>query len=121
MISKLKINSTIAIVFLLSGCGGSETFDGSSKEAAEASLMAMYGESGATSAKDAPPGLEAYMCFGLKQAFTMAFSGASEAEVEQDLNSKFDGMTSAEMEQFGIENDVMGCLEGLEELGKAFD
>ena len=111
---KFKIISTIAIVFLLSGCGGSKTFDGSSEEAAEASLTAMYGKDTPTSSKDIPPGLEAYMCYSLTQSLALAFSGASEVDIQKDRNSSFDGMTSAEMEQFGIENDVMGCLEGLE-------
>ena len=39
----------------------------------------------------------------------------SQEEMDKALFSKFDGMTSADMEAYGVENDLIGCLSELNE------
>ena len=122
---KLTIFSIVSLIFILSGCGGSEpTFDGSSEEAAEASMKAMFPEMDADNkTEDIPPAFEAYMCALMQKAF--ANFGNTDPEVEEKMQrevlSIFDGMTAADMEAYGIENDLIGCLEGLKNIGKAFE
>ena len=97
---KLTIFSIVSLIFILSGCGGSEpTFDGSSEEAAEASMKAMFPEVNADNKTedlppaDLPPALEAYMCALMQKAF--ANFGNTDPEVEEKMQrevlSIFDG------------------------------
>mgnify|MGYP001210031174 CR=1 FL=1 len=123
----LSIFSVISLIFILSGCGGSEpTFDGSSKETADASLAAMFPEDFSNSAdgpgdEDIPPALETYFCAAMEMAFSDLFNeNQSQEEMDKALLSKFDGMTAADMEAYGVENDLIGCLSGLEEGLKEF-
>ena len=124
--------STISLMVVLSGCGeGGPTFDGSSEEAAQASLAAMFpeidfsGESDFDPMRDGmPPALEIFTCRSLQLAFGN-FDNPDQSE--QAVRSEFDGMTVADMEAYGVENDLVGCLqeflEGiqeLEELGDSF-
>ena len=123
---KLTIFSVISLIFILSGCGGSEpTFDGSSKETAEASLAAMFPEDFSNSAdgpgdEDIPPALETYFCAAMEMAFSNIFDeNQSQEEMDKALFSKFDGMTAADMEAYGVENDLIGCLSELNEFGES--
>ena len=129
---KLTIFSVISLIFILSGCGGSEpTFDGSSQETADASLTAMFPEDFSNSAdgpsdEDIPPALETYFCAAMEMAFSDLFNeNQSQEEMDKALLSKFDGMTAADMEAYGAENDLIGCMqeleEGFQELGDALE
>ena len=131
---KLAIFSVIGLIVILSGCGGSEpTFDGSSQEAAKASLAAMFPEDYEKGAPgdDMPPALEAYACAAMQIGFKNLFSeemdpdktaADMEAYVEEKMDkavrSLFDGMTAADMEAYGVENGLIGCLQGLKELSE---
>jgi hypothetical protein len=125
---KLTTFSIVSLIFILSGCGGSEpTFDGSSEEAAKASIEAMFPEMNADSKREAaimeedlPPALEVYMCALMKKAFENFGNTDPEAEekMQREVSSIFDGMTAADMEAYGIENDLIGCLEGFKNFGK---
>ena len=113
----LTIFSVISLIFILSGCGGSEpTFDGSSEEAVEASMKAMFPEMDTDSKEmqDLPPAAEAYVCTLMKKAFENFGNTDPETEekMQREVSSIFDGMTAADMEAYGIENDLIGCLEG---------
>ena len=119
---KLTIFSVISLIFILSGCGGSEpTFDGSSQEAVDASLRAMFPEDFSNSAdgpgaEDMPPALETYFCAAMETAFSEIFGDSQSKEaMDKALFSKFDGMTAADMEAYGVENGLIGCLSALEE------
>ena len=129
---KLTTFSIISLIFILSGCGGSEpTFDGSSEEAAEASLAAMFPEDFSSSAdgpggEDVPPALETYFCAAMEMAFAGLFgenqdSMKSQEEMDKALLSKFDGMTAADMEAYGVENELIGCLSALKGFGDALE
>ena len=120
--SKLTTFITISLILILSGCGGSEpTFDGSSEEATTASLEAMFpgmdfsdGPGAAPGgAEDIPPALEAYACGMMKVAFSNF--GMPEDELAKLVGEEFDGMTAADMEAYGVENDLIGCLEAFKD------
>ena len=126
--------SAISLIFILSGCGGSggPTFDASSEEAAEASLTAMFpeidlSEEGGTDIfqESLPPALETYICAAMQMTFEDI--GNEGFPDEEPIPTQLDGMTAAEMEAYGIENDLIGCMQGfleglqeLEELGNSF-
>jgi hypothetical protein len=102
-------------MFILSGCGGGgPTFDASSEESAEASLAAMFPEwdfSGDSDNEDVlleegfPPGLETYSCVVMQMAF------ADFGSDEKPIPTQFDGMTAADMAAYGVENDLVGCMQ----------
>ena len=120
---KLTIFSIVSLIFILSGCGGGEpTFDGSSEEAVKASMQAMFPEIDADSKEeqDVPPGAEAYVCALMMKSFENFGNIDPEAEekIQREVSSIFDGMTAADMEAYGIENDLIGCLEGFKNFGK---
>ena len=129
---KLTTFSTISLVFIFSGCGGGggPTFDGSSEEAAEASMAAMFPEYFSDDADDSladedlPPAMETYVCTLMGAAFAGAFSDDPNVEIADAL-SRLDGMTAADMEAYGAENDLIGCMqeleEGFQELGDALE
>ena len=125
--------STISLMFILSGCGGGgPTFDGSSEEAAQASLAAMFPEMDFSeesdfdpSQDDMPPALETYMCATMQMFFENF--GNEDFQDEVPIPTQFDGMTVADMEAYGVENDLVGCMQRLqegiqelEELGDSF-
>ncbi len=118
---------SLTVLFILSSCGSEPTFDGSSEEAAESSLMDMFssvdfGENGKPSEDEMtnlPPGLETYMCAGVQAAFSSF--GQDPAAAMASVNETFNGMTASEMAAYGEENDLIGCMtkmmEGLKKLG----
>ena len=102
------------------GGGGGPTFDGSSEEAAETSMAAMFPEYFSDDADDSfadedlPPAMETYVCTLMGSAFAGAFSDDPNVAISDAL-SRLDGMTAADMEAYGAENDLIGCMQELEE------
>jgi len=125
-----KSISSILMITLIGACSVSEpTFDSTSQATVEASLQEMFPEfslddldenTTSKDLKDFPPGLDAFYCNSLKMLFS-DFDG-SEEETYALMVEPFNGMTAADMENYAIENDYVGCVremhEGVEELGK---
>ena len=109
----LSTFSTISLMFILSGCGGGEpTFDGSSEESVEASLVAMFPETDfplSLEDGDLPPAIQIFMCRAMQIAFQ---SSAVAEEGRLEAWSEFDGMTVADIEAYGVELDLAGnCMD----------
>ena len=123
--------------YALYGCGASEpTFDGSSETSAMASLAAMFPEIDFSSEEfqgdRIPPGLETYACAFMSMAVEELFGDGlfNESSGTEGIANEewpfpsvfpiFDGMTAVEMEAYGVENKLIGCLqefrEGIESL-----
>ena len=108
-------------LLMLNGCGASEpTFDGTSKEAAESSMMKMFPDidfdddgPSEEAMKNLPPALETYMCKSIEIMFSNF--GQNEEESLSEVREIFNGMTVDEMEAYGIENDLIGCISGMME------
>ena len=64
--------------------------------------------------EDLPPAMETYACTLMGAAFAGAFSDDPNVEIADAL-SRLDGMTAADMEAYGAENDLIGCMQELEE------
>lgn len=124
----MKLLTTIITMTMLTlgGCGGNEpTFDGTSEETAESSMVKMFpnidfDDDGPSdeAMKNLPPALETYMCKSIEVMFSNF--GQDQEESLSEVNEIFDGMTAMEMEAYGIENDLIGCIsemmEGIQEL-----
>ncbi len=118
--------------YALYGCGASEpTFDGSSETSAIASLAAMFPEHNFSSEEPTddpiPPALEAYSCAVMKMATQELFGEGllSDTSNTAGITNEdwpfpsvfpiFDGMTAVEMEAYGVENELIGCLQAFRE------
>ena len=118
--------------YALYGCGASEpTFDGSSETSAIASLAAMYPEYNFSPEEPTddpiPPALEAYSCAVMKMATQELFGEGlfSDTSDTAGITNEdwpfpsvfpiFDGMTAVEMEAYGVENELIGCLQAFRE------
>ena len=118
--------------YALYGCGASEpTFDGSSETSAIASLAVMFPEHNFSPEEPTddpiPPALEAYSCAVMKMAtqelfgeglFSATSDTAGITNEDWPFPSVFpifDGMTAVEMEAYGVENELIGCLQAFRE------
>ena len=118
--------------YALYGCGASEpTFDGSSETSAIASLAAMFPEHNFSPEEPTddpiPPALEAYSCAVMKMATQELFGEGllSDTSDTAGITNEdwpfpsvfpiFDGMTAVEMEAYGVENELIGCLQAFRE------
>ena len=118
--------------YALYGCGASEpTFDGSSETSAIASLAAMFPEYNFSPEEPTddpiPPALEAYSCAVMKMATQELFGEGlfSDTSDTAGITNEdwpfpsvfpiFDGMTAVEMEAYGVENELIGCLQAFRE------
>ena len=118
--------------YALYGCGASEpTFDGSSETSAIASLAAMFPEHNFSPKEPTddpiPPALEAYSCAVMKMATQELFGEGllSDTSDTAGITNEdwpfpsvfpiFDGMTAVEMEAYGVENELIGCLQAFRE------
>ena len=113
---QIKLFSLIALIFIISGCGGSgPTYDGSPGADPDESLQAMFPNldfsADAELPEDIPPALEVFMCASM----VVLFENLDQEEVDTDniINEIFDGMTASDIEAYGVENDLMGCLSDL--------
>ena len=128
--------------YALYGCEASEpTFDGSSETAAMASLAVMFPEIDFSPEEPEgdhmPPALETYACAMMAMAAQELFGEGlfSETSDTEGITNEdwpfpslfpiFDGMTVIEMEAYGVENELIGCLqefrEGIESLRESFE
>lgn len=118
--------------YALYGCGASEpTFDGSSETSAIASLAAMFPEHNFSPEEPTddpiPPALETYSCAVMKMAAQELFGEGllSDTSDTAGITNEdwpfpsvfpiFDGMTAVEMEAYGVENELIGCLQAFRE------
>ena len=131
-----KLTSNILMITLIGAWSVSEpTFDSTSEETAEASLQAMFpdisfDDDNLPEGVDIPPAIDALLCNGMKVGF--ANLDKTKEEIAALVREPFNGMTAADMEEFAVENDYVGCVsnmlegikemeEGLSEMEKAFD
>ena len=128
---KLITILTALTILIINGCGGSApTFNGTSEETAESSMMKMFpdidfDDDGPSEAamKNLPPALETYMCKSIEIMFSNF--GQNEEESLSEVREIFNGMTANDMEAYGMENDLIGCMsemmDGLKELENMFE
>ncbi len=118
---KLITILTALMILIINGCGGSApTFDGTSEETAESSMMKMFPDidfdddgPSEEAMKNLPPALETYMCKSIEIMFSNF--GQNEEESLSEVREIFNGMTANEMEAYGMENDLIGCISGMME------
>ncbi len=134
--SNMNVAQKIFVLFVfgyaLYGCGASEpTFDGSSETAAIASLAAMFPEHNFSPEEPTddhiPPALETYTCAVMAMAAQELFGEGlfSDTSDTSGITNEdwpfpsvfptFDGMTVVEMEAYGVENELIGCLQKFRE------
>ena len=119
---------SILTALILNACGGGNdvTIDGSSEDTMAASMEAMFpdinvsDEDGFTTEvmMKMPPAIETIACESMKVMFS-DFSRPQE-ESMAIIRNTFNGMNKADIEAYGKDNDLIGCMaekkKGIDEL-----